>query len=78
MNKKVKAYFLVFASLFAISCSNDGKIITVKNELNLDRKFETVEINLKEESLSLSASVEFDENVWKDGLVENWKDENND
>ena len=48
MNKKVKAYFLVFASLFAISCSNDGKIITVKNELNLDRKFETVEINLKD------------------------------
>ena len=34
--------------------------------------------DLKEESLSLSASVEFDENVWKDGLVENWKDENND
>ena len=51
MNKKVKAYFLVFASLFAISCSNDGKIITVKNELNLDRKFETVEINLKEEKI---------------------------
>ena len=34
--------------------------------------------DLKEESLSLSASVEFDENVWKDGLVENWEDENND
>ena len=34
--------------------------------------------DLKEESLSLSASVEFDENVWKNGLVENWKDENND
>jgi len=34
--------------------------------------------DLKEESLSLSASIEFDENVWKDGLVENWKDENND
>jgi Trp operon repressor len=34
--------------------------------------------DLKEESLSLSASVEFDENVWKEGLVENWKDENND
>ena len=34
--------------------------------------------DLKEESLSLSASVEFDENVWKDGLVENWKDKNND
>jgi len=32
--------------------------------------------DLKEESLSLSASVEFDENVWKDGLVENWEDEN--
>ena len=34
--------------------------------------------DLKEESLSLSASVEFDENVWKNGLVDNWKDENND
>jgi len=34
--------------------------------------------DLKEESQSLSASVEFDENVWKEGLVENWKDENND
>ena len=34
--------------------------------------------DLKEESLSLSASVEFDENVWKEGLVENWEDENND
>ena len=34
--------------------------------------------DLKEESLSLSASVEFDENAWKDGLVENWEDENND
>ena len=34
--------------------------------------------DLKEESLSLSASIEFDENVWKEGLVENWKDENND
>jgi Trp operon repressor len=34
--------------------------------------------DLKEESLSLSASVEFDENKWKDGLVENWEDENND
>ena len=32
--------------------------------------------DLKEESLSLSASIEFDENVWKDGLVENWEDEN--
>ena len=32
--------------------------------------------DLKEESLSLSASVEFDENVWKEGLVENWEDEN--
>jgi len=34
--------------------------------------------DLKEESLSLSASVEFDENIWKAGLVENWEDENND
>ena len=34
--------------------------------------------DLKEESLSLSASIEFDENVWKEGLVENWEDENND
>jgi hypothetical protein len=26
----------------------------------------------------LREEVEFDENVWKDGLVENWEDENND
>ena len=26
----------------------------------------------------LREEVEFDENKWKDGLVENWKDENND
>ena len=24
----------------------------------------------------LTEEVEFDENVWKDGLVENWEDEN--
>ena len=26
----------------------------------------------------LKEEVEFDENKWKDGLVENWEDENND
>ena len=26
----------------------------------------------------LTEEVEFDENAWKDGLVENWEDENND
>ena len=26
----------------------------------------------------LREEVEFDENKWKDGLVENWEDENND
>ncbi len=26
----------------------------------------------------LKEEVEFDENAWKDGLVENWEDENND
>jgi hypothetical protein len=44
--KKPLAYFLLIVFCFVYSCKNSiGQIITVKNALDLPRKYETVEIN---------------------------------
>ncbi|MEL4307127.1 DUF4861 domain-containing protein [Joostella sp. CR20] len=45
---KIKVFSLVLVAITALSCAEEGKTIIVKNELNLDRAFETVEINLDE------------------------------